>query len=192
MIKLLVFGAGVAISGVQMAAIRLITPYFGGSQIVWACAIGLLMLYLAIGYWLGGRLAVLNLRPSLPYTITGLSGLLCGIVPLVSSFLLEFTLNFGQIGGTLISLVTLFALPSVLLASINPLAIQISLKTADQTGRTVGNIYWLTTVGNLSGLFGTVLFLLPSIGVRATFITFALLLFGLALPGLLKIKQRVK
>lgn len=176
-------------SGVQMAAVRLITPYLGGSQIVWACAIGLLMLYLAIGYWLGGRLAIINLRPSLPYTLTGLSGLLFGVVPLISSFVLEFALNFGQIGGTLISLIGLFALPSILLASINPLAVQISLKTTEKTGRTVGSIYWLTTVGNLIGLFGTVLFLLPSIGVRASFITFALLLFGLALPGLFKLKR---
>jgi hypothetical protein len=185
MLKFLVFGVGIAISGVQMAAIRLITPYFGSSLVTWAGAIGLVMLYLALGYWLGGKLASDKPRATLPYILAAVSGLLIALVPLVASFILDIFVNLGQVTGTISGLVLLLALPSVLLGAINPVAVQLLLKKAEKSGNAVGTVNWLTTIGNLCGLFASVLGLLPTVGVRGTFLILAGVLLAFSAPGLL-------
>ena len=43
--------------GAEIAAARLMAPFFGASTIVWANTIGVVLVALSVGYWLGGRLA---------------------------------------------------------------------------------------------------------------------------------------
>ena len=56
-LSILVFATGAATLGMELSAARLLEPAFGNNQIVWATLIGLILLYLAIGAWLGGVLA---------------------------------------------------------------------------------------------------------------------------------------
>src|SRR5258708_18638156 len=70
----LVLVVGAASLGTEIAAARLLAPFFGASTIVWANTIATVLLALAVGCWLGGRLS--DPRP----TIAGL----CRVVVLAA------------------------------------------------------------------------------------------------------------
>src|SRR5690348_2518344 len=98
LIELIVFVVGMATLGTEIACARLMAPFFGASTIVWANTIAVVLVALAIGYWIGGRLA--DRYPHLK----GLSGivlvaaLLLGLVPLLARPFLKLSLKaFDQL-----------------------------------------------------------------------------------------------
>src|SRR3989449_1101345 len=90
---LLVFVAGACSLAVELSASRLLAPYFGTSLFVWANLIGLILLYLTIGYALGGRLADRYPRPPVLYGLTTVAAFLVGVIPFLSRPILGWSLS---------------------------------------------------------------------------------------------------
>jgi MFS family permease len=74
-----VFLAGVGTLGVEMVMPRLLAPFFGTSQPIWAAVIGMTLVYLAAGYWLGGQLADRRPERRLLFWLIAWAGLLTAI-----------------------------------------------------------------------------------------------------------------
>ena len=53
----LAFLAGNAVMSIELTAVRLLAPHFGDSAVVWTNVIGVILVALAVGAWLGGRWA---------------------------------------------------------------------------------------------------------------------------------------
>jgi len=71
--------------------------------------------------------------------------------------------------GSLLAVLTLFAVPTLLLGCVSPFVIRLSLADVKVAGNVAGSVYAVATVGSMFGAFAPVLWLLPTFGVRNTF-----------------------
>ena len=167
---------------VEFGASRLLAPYFGTSLYVWGVLIGLVLIYLSAGYAIGGRLADRRPDEQLLYQVTAWAGLWIGIIPLVSYPILLASqqgfkdLSVGLVGGTLLAVVLLFAVPVTLLGIVSPFAIRLLLRSVETGGHTAGRVYALSTAGSILGTFLPTFWLIPTFGTRPTLIGFGLLI----------------
>ena len=186
----LVFLSGMTSLGIELGASRLLAPYFGTSLYVWGILIGLILLYLSIGYVAGGRLADRHPRDDLLFQITAIAALWIGLIPLVSyPILLESQQGFASISaglvlGTLLAVILLFAVPTILLGCVSPFAIRLLLQDVQTGGNTAGAVYALSTAGSILGTFLPVFWFIPTYGTRPTLIGFSLTLLALSVAGL--------
>ncbi|HEU5377443.1 MAG TPA: fused MFS/spermidine synthase [Ktedonobacteraceae bacterium] len=186
---LLVFVAGACSLAVEVSASRLLAPYFGDTLFVWANLIGLILLYLTAGYYIGGRLADRYPRATVLYMLTGGAALLIALIPLISQPVLTWTQRafadnpLGVFYGSFISVILLFLIPTVLLGCVSPFAIRLRIEQVGSAGSISGKLYAISTVGSMLGTFLPVLLLLPNIGTARTFFAFALALALVSLAG---------
>src|SRR6266511_2487872 len=177
-----VFLAGAATLSTEIAASRLLAPFFGSSTIVWANVIGLTLVYLSVGYWFGGRLA--DRRPSgaLLGRIVLVAALALAVVPFVSRPFLDATVreldtvSVGAVVGSFLGALALFAVPVTLLGTVSPFAIRLALPTVERAGTTAGRLYALSTIGSILGTFVSAIVAVPFVGTQRTLIGTAVLL----------------
>ena len=184
-LEVLVFCVGAATLGAEIAAARLLAPYFGASTVVWANTIAVVLLALAVGYWAGGRLADRHPRLGALSAVVLAGAVLLALVPLVAVPLLDGTEDaLSELWGSLLAVLALVAPPVLVLGAVAPWAIRLRLAAVEDAGEVAGRLYALSTAGSLAGTFAAALVLLPLIGTRLTFVSFAALLAIVALPGL--------
>lgn len=187
----LVFVAGACSLAVELSASRLLAPYFGTSLFVWANLIGLILLYLTIGYYVGGRLADRFPRPGVLYLLTTVAAFLIGVIPFISRPILSWSLtsfatySISVFYGSLVAVIFLFAIPMILLGCVSPFAIRLRIEQVGRSGHTAGQLYAISTAGSILGTFLPVLWLIPTIGTRYTFFVFAVSLLLVSIVGLI-------
>jgi predicted membrane-bound spermidine synthase len=89
----LVFVVGTASLGAEIAAVRLMAPFFGASTIVWANTIGIVLVALSVGYWWGGRLG--DRHPevrSLCFVVLA-AAVLLAVVPFIAQPFLDISVD---------------------------------------------------------------------------------------------------
>jgi predicted membrane-bound spermidine synthase len=178
-----IFVAGISTLGAEIAAARLVAPAFGASTVVWANTIAIVLVALAGGYWLGGRLADRDPHARGMARAALLGAVLIALVPLVAIPLLDVTQDsLGEFGGSLLVLMVLVAPPVLVLGSLSPWAIRLRVRAVEGAGDVTGRLYALSTAGGLVGNFVAALALIPLVGTRWTFLIFAALLAAVSAP----------
>ncbi|HEX2706437.1 MAG TPA: fused MFS/spermidine synthase [Solirubrobacterales bacterium] len=186
----IVFVVGAASLGTEIGAARLLAPFFGASTFVWANTIATVLVALATGYWLGGKLA--DRRPTLGAlcAVIAVAAVLLAVVPFIASPFLGAatgalaTVSAGAFVGSLIGVLCLVFVPVALLGAVAPFALRLSVESVGESGRVSGRLYAISTIGSLFGTFLAALLLIPLVGTRQTFLVFSLALGLLALIGL--------
>jgi spermidine synthase len=189
-VAIITFTVGAAALGTEIAAARLLAPWFGASTIVWANTIATVLLALSAGYWLGGRLA--ERRPGLYglCLVTLAAAVLLAVVPFVARPFLRASadalddVSAGVFVGSLLGVCVLVAAPVLALGMVSPYAVRLSVAGAEGAGRVSGQLYAISTLGSLVGTFAAALGLIPLLGTRRTFLVFALALALAACLGL--------
>jgi spermidine synthase len=190
LLNALVFCVGAATLGAEIAAARLMAPFFGDSTIIWANTIAVVLVALSIGYWFGGRMA--DRRPELSglCQLVLVAAALLAIVPIVAHPFLTLsvdafdTVSVGAFAGSLLGVLVLVAVPVLMLGAVSPWAIRLKLRAVEDSGETAGRMYAISTVGSLVGTFASSLLLIPLVGTHRTFLAFALVLAIVAALGM--------
>jgi spermidine synthase len=189
-LELVVFVVGVSTLGAEIAAARLMAPYFGASTVVWANTIAIVLVALSIGYWVGGKLA--DRHPHLRGLCTTvlIAAVLLGLVPFVADPFLGISVeafdeySIGAFAGSLFGVLVLVAIPVLMLGAVAPWAIRLKLEKVEDSGEVAGRMYAISTVGSLLGTFLSSLLLIPLVGTQRTFLAFAAVLALVAAAGL--------
>ncbi|MFI5026668.1 MAG: fused MFS/spermidine synthase, partial [Solirubrobacterales bacterium] len=186
----LVFVVGTASLGAEIAAVRLLAPFFGASTIVWANTIGVVLVALSIGYWLGGLLGDRHPNQrSLCLVVLGAAGLLA-LIPFVAQPFLGLAVDAldnieaGAFVGSLIGVLLLIAAPVLMLGTCSPWAIRLAVSDVEHAGEVAGRLYALSTAGSLLGTLLAAMVLVPFAGTQRTFLIFALVLALVSALGL--------
>lgn len=179
LLYLLVLTAGMTTMATEMSASRLLAPYFGNSLFVWANLIGLILIYLTAGYWLGGRLADRRPEPRLLGKLTLASAAMIAALPFIARPVMNIAIkgmeeiSAGAFLGSFAVTVLLFAAPVTILGMVPPFAIRLGATRIESVGNLAGGIYALSTAGSIVGTFLPVLLLIPAVGTRNTMLLFA-------------------
>jgi spermidine synthase len=187
---LLVFVVGTASLGAEIAAARLLAPFFGASTIVWANTIGVVLVALSVGYWLGGRLGDSHPRSRDLCLAMVVGAVLLAAVPFVAQPFLDVSVDAldeieaGAFVGSLVAVLVLIGVPIVVLGTCSPWALRIAVPDVEHAGRVAGRLYAISTVGSLLGTMLAALVLIPFAGTQRTFLTFAVALALVATAGL--------
>src|SRR6187399_690323 len=190
LLALLVFVVGAASLGAEIAAARLLAPYFGASTVVWANTIGVVLVALSVGYWFGGRFADHHPHMRGLCLLVLAAALLIAIVPFAARPFLGFSadafdsVSVGGFAGSLFGVLVLVAVPVTLLGAAAPWAVRLAVADVDRSGEVVGRLYATSTAGSLLGTMLAALLLIPALGTQRTFLFFALALALVAAAGL--------
>ncbi len=181
---LVALAMGLAITVIEFAAIRMMSPWVGQSNLVWANVIGVCLLSIAIGSHLGGRF--IDARPqSLPFArilaiAAGWLLLALALTPIVMEWLVPVTLSNAYVlgvslWGSLAATLLLFAPPLTVAGMAVPVVIRLA-SPQGRAGAVAGRVFAWNTVGGLIGCVISASLLVPAIGSRATIALSAVLL----------------
>jgi spermidine synthase len=171
-----VFAAGVGSTATEICASRLLAPFFGASTVVWANVIGLVLAALALGYWLGGRVADRWPRGEVLGVIVVTAAALIAGIPFAAQPILDLTVrglnnvSAGAVVGSFLGSLLLFAPPVVLLGMVAPFAIRLAVSGVSGAGTVAGALYALSTLGSIFGVFIPALVTIELFGTQKTLV----------------------
>lgn len=182
-LELTVFICGALVMIYEIIGSRLLSPYIGASTYVWTSLIGVILGALSLGYWLGGKIA--DKRPDLKTlaAVIFLAGGLVSVTILLKDLLLAFVaqMPFGLEIKSVVAALLLFAPASVLLGFVTPYAVKLKMSSLEDSGKTVGRLYALSTVGSILGTFLAGFVLIPLVGSEKTLYLIGGTLIGLSI-----------
>jgi spermidine synthase len=161
-----VFVSGAVVLGMEIAASRVLAPFFGNSLFVWGSLIGVVLAGLSIGYWGGGVLADRWPEPRLLAAVMGLGALGVLAIPVLDGPVLEAIVEWdpGPRLNPLLAAVALFGAPSIVLAGVAPIAVRLHARSLQTLGQTAGRLFAISTAGSIAGTFATSFWLIPEFG----------------------------
>lgn len=190
-----VFFTGLCVTAIEMTASRFLAPFFGTSIFVWANVIGVVLIALSLGYFIGGKLADRFPQPKKLFGIILVTGILTDLIPILGKPYLAFSSKLFAGGvpslviGSFLATLIIFAIPLFLLGMMSPWIIRISTREISEVGEIAGKVYGISTVGSIIGVFLPVFLTIPFLGSQKTFFIFGSILILIAIIGLGNIKK---
>src|SRR5438045_2990199 len=183
MLQAIIFVTGGAILALELLASRIMTPYFGVSLYIWTGILSITLVALALGYWLGGKLAaarnagaprLMQLYALMPTLAAAGIVAACFVYPHAFAPLAASSLVFGAFVAGLV----LLFVPLVAASAMNPLLVAILIRPGSRpTGHAGARpVFFVSTVGSVAGVLVTAFGLIPYLSNFASALIVALVL----------------
>lgn len=172
---LLAFIEGGAVMCVELCGAKILSPYFGTSIYVWAAVLGITLTALMVGYYLGGYFSTKIKSAAFICWVMLVAGCLVTLTPLISKVVLPVTIQFSVLLGTVFSLFSFLFFPLVLFGATSPLIINFLTQQNDNSGKSSGTVYAVSTFGGIITTFFVGFYLLPEFGIAKTLYGYGLL-----------------
>lgn len=166
-LEIIVFLSGAIGMGLELIAARVLSPYVGSSNVVWTSIIGIILVSMSLGYWLGGKKADKEASGNVLSRLLLGSALFTSIIPLLETIVVkEFAgIVSNLIVAAILCAIIVFSIPSFILAMISPFAVKMKSMQETEIGSLSGRISSLSTIGSITGTFLMGFVLIPNIGV---------------------------
>ena len=166
-LEIIVFLSGAIGMGLELIAARVLSPYVGSSNVVWTSIIGIILVSMSLGYWLGGKKADKEASGNVLSRLLLGAALFTSIIPLLETIVVkEFAgIVSNLIVAAILCAIIVFSIPSFILAMISPFAVKMKSMQETEIGSLSGRISSLSTIGSITGTFLMGFVLIPNIGV---------------------------
>lgn len=162
------FVCGWVMMGLEILGGRILSPDFGSGVFVWGSVIGVFLLSLSVGYYIGGWASARWPSGYVLASIIFVAGL--AVVP-VAFWYGQISGWFSSLGwneryGALGAAAALFLIPSSLLGMVSPFCIRLLTQSVSQAGASAGTLYAISTIGSFLGCLHTAFYLIVATGIR--------------------------
>ena len=180
------FFSGMSVMAIELGASRLMAPYYSSSQIVYTIIIGTVMIAMAIGNIIGGKMADKYSDPTKLFKLIFIASCWIALIPFVGKYIIagvavllaasNLSSNF-LVFAAFISCILVFVFPLLIFGMVTPNLIKYAVGNLEENGKVVGTIEALGTIGSIIGTFLPTFVTIPYIGTSWTFIIFSIVLF---------------
>ena len=147
----------------EIALARLVAPYWGSGTVVWSTIIAIVLGALALGYWIGGKLA-----DRYPRSQSLALWIMPGVLLLLAMPYLG-RLLLGDNAVLFLLFVVLGSLAFFFLGATTPWILRVRNKSTEHSGELAGKLFAVSTIGSFLGTLLCALLLLPHLGTGRTF-----------------------
>jgi len=187
----IVLWSGFAIMVLEIIGALYLARDFGNSFYVWVSQIGVVMMSLALGYFVGGRLADRFSRPAVLAWFLVPTGVYIGFIPQLAPGIIDaivmrhpmdqpIPMLWQKLDPALGSAV-IFLVPGCVLSLLGPFMIRFCAGRLESVGSVSGLIYAASTVGSIAGVFVSGYYLIERWSIPAIFRGAGVMTLGLGL-----------
>jgi len=177
MIYIIVSVSGASVLALEILGTRILGPYYGVSIFLWSALITVTLAALSTGYAIGGWWADQGTKPErLSFLLAG-AGLWLFLIPWMSKPIVSLIEPLGLRFAVLMAAIILFFPPLTLLGMISPYAIKLKTSHLSEVGRSVGNLFAISTLASVVSALATGFFLIPNFGINRLTIFIGFILF---------------
>lgn len=182
-LEITVFTCGALVMIYEIIGSRIVSPFIGTSTYVWTSLIGVILGALSLGYWLGGKTADRKPHVKVLASVIFLAAGAVSATILFKDIFLSFIARSDLMLElkSVIAALLLFAPASVLLGFVTPYAVKLKMISLEDSGKTVGRLYALSTVGSILGTFLAGFLLIPLVGSTRTLYLIVICLAALSI-----------